>query len=144
MRHDSFKAQFPGYELLPEKKTWCKWPLVWAGFAVLLVAVPWYLATQFAYDVPLPAMVGANKFTLPTLRQQAFTFSQKGDHQAATKSFADYFALGGREADVMAMYAYSLSELGRNEEAVKWSRRALATEPKSKAAQLIHDALEKK
>ena len=80
---------------------------------------------------------------LLTLRAQALNLSETENHIEAVKSFERYFALGGEEADVMALYAYSLLEIGRKDEARVWSGRAIATDPKSKAAKLIQKELKR-
>jgi tetratricopeptide (TPR) repeat protein len=141
---NSFEKQYPGYKIIPEKKSKWVWPLTWAAFAVLLVGVPIAVVKNLSYKVPTPLIVGANKFTLPTVRELALKQSQEKRHDEAAQSFERYFALGGNEADMMAMYAYTLSEMGHKSEALTWSRKASKTDPNSKAAKLIQQALEAK
>jgi tetratricopeptide (TPR) repeat protein len=145
MKKKSFEEQFPGYETIPAKKKPFTWFAIWAAFAVLLIAAPGVMFYKLAQlQVPHPNQAGLNKFSLPTLGSVAERQSQTGNHAEAVKNFKNYFELGGQDADLMAEYAYSLSELGLKEEALKWSRLAIKTAPNSKAARLINDTLEQR
>jgi len=142
MNKKTFSEQYPGYELIPDKSSrWTK-PASLIAVLALLIAIPYFLMRTLSYNVPTPATVGDQRFTLPTLKQVALNQSAQKDYRSALVSFDKYFALGGQEADMMAMYAYVLSEVGRKDEAIPWSRKAVAKDPKSKAANMIHEALE--
>ncbi len=144
MKQNSFEKQFPGYKIVPEKKKHWQWALIWAGFTVMVVVIPLLLFKLLSLTTPTPNMAGNNKFTLSTVRALALQQSAQEKHSEALASFQRYFSMGGQEADIMAMYAYTLMELGRDEEAREWSRKASAQDPESKAARMIRDALEKK
>jgi len=116
--------------------------LTWIAFGILIIGVPLMVLKSLAYDVPTPLAVGNNKFTLASARALALSQSEHKNNGEAAHAFEQYFALGGQEADMMAMYAYTLSELGRKEDAVTWAHKATAKDPNSKAAQMIRKALE--
>ena len=145
MKKPSFEEQYPGYKLTPAPRRWPSWALTWLAFGVLLIGAPgvvFYMLNQL--QVPTANQSGLNRFSVATFGRLAERQSQTGNHQEAVKNFSSYFILGGQDADMMAQYAYSLSETGQREEALKWSRAALEKSPTSKAARLVHDALEKK
>lgn len=145
MAKNSFDQQFPGYEIIPEKKSRGKWALVWLATIVGLLGVPGILLYVLSsFQPPVPGMAGTNTFTVSTMGSAAMAQSEAGNHAEAIKNFQSYFQLGGQDVEEMALYAYSLSELGRKDEALTWSRKAVAADPKSRAARLIHDTLEVK
>lgn len=145
MAKNSFEEQFPGYPIVPEKKAMKRFyfALAWTAFVVFCIGLPLLMFKALSFTVPTPNQAGVGQLTLPTLRAQGLNHSEAENHTEAVKSFERYFALGGEEADVMALYAYSLLEIGRKEEARVWSGRAIATDPKSKAAQLIEKELKR-
>jgi hypothetical protein len=144
MNKNSFETQFPGYKIIPEKKSRWAWPMVWLSFILLIAGGPILLFKFLTYNVPTPSSVGNSEFTLPTLQRLAMDQFSAGQHSVVVQTLEKYFALGGVEADMMAVYAQSLSEIGRTAEAKVWSQKAIAADPKSKAAKLVHDNLEHK
>lgn len=145
MSYDSFKEKYPDYKIIPEKKSRWIWPLTWLAAIGLVVLVPAAVIYKLStLHVPTPLVAGSNKYTLGTLEQIARTQTDRGEYADAAQNFARYFALGGQDADVMATYAYALSEIGRKDLARAWSQKAIHTNPKSKAARLIYDSLETK
>lgn len=141
MSNNSFESKYPGYEIIPEKKSPLKWPLIYLATFIGLVVLPVLLMKKLSYSVPTPSQAGVTSLTSPTIKALALSQSEKGQHADAAQSFERYFALGGQEADVMAMYAYSLKELGRIAEAKIWSKKSLQQDPQSRAGKLIQDAL---
>lgn len=139
----SFEEQFPEYKLIPEKKNKWAWPLTWAVVAVFLVGVPIAIVQTLSFNVPVPEIVGINKFTLPTVRQLAISQYQEQKYAEASQSFARYFVLGGQEADMMALYAAALSQIGEKSQARTWIDKAVKAQPTSKTAVMVRDLLEK-
>ncbi|MBX3022652.1 MAG: hypothetical protein KF799_13350 [Bdellovibrionales bacterium] len=147
MANKSFEEQYPGYALIPEKKAKrrLEWAMIWITSLSLVIAIPllmlWLLGVR---SIPTPNMASSVRFNTSRLASVATMQSKAGNHDEAVRSFARYFELGGQDANIMALYAFSLSELGRRAEAIEWSRKAIATSPDSKAAKMINDALEPK
>ena len=145
MSKNSFELQYPGYKLIPEKKFRVAWALVWLATAGGLIGIPGIILYALStFQPPTPGMAGVNSFTVSTMGSAAMSQSEAGNHLEAIKNFQSYFQLGGQDVEKMALYAYSLAELGRKDEALTWSRKAVQTDPKSRAARLIHDTLEVK
>ena len=142
---NSFEEQYPDYPVVPEKKAMKRFyfALAWAAFAVFCIGLPLLMFKALSYTVPTPNQASVGQTALLTLRAVALDQSEAENHVEAVKSFERYFALGGKEADIMALYAYSLLEIGRKDEARAWSGRAIASDPKSKAAQLIEKELKR-
>lgn len=144
----SFEEQFPGYELVPDKKKVqrrLEWASLWAFAIFVMIAVPGLLLFKLSLVQPPTANTTyAVKSSIARLANTATLQSKEGNHTEAARSFKTYFELGGHDANMMALYAFSLSEIGNRAEAVEWSRKAIKTAPDSKAARMIHDALEPK
>ncbi|HMN68876.1 MAG TPA: tetratricopeptide repeat protein [Bdellovibrionales bacterium] len=145
MAKDKFTEQFGDYPLIPEKKyKKLYWVAVWIAFLVPVIALPTMLFYALGtINNPQANMSGNNSFTAQTAGLHAEALSQAGQHAEAIANFTRYFAMGGNEADMMAQYAYSLSETGRKDEAKQWADRAIQADPQSKAAKIVHDALSK-
>jgi hypothetical protein len=145
MTTNSFEKQFPGYDLIQEKKSKFTWPLIWLTTIIGVLGIPALLLYNLSnFRPPVPALVGFNELSLLTVGNLAVNQTEAGNHRDAVIHFKSYFDLGGNDADKMALYAFSLSKLGNKDEALLWSRKAIETNPSSKAARLIHDVLETK
>jgi hypothetical protein len=143
MAYNTFKEQFPGYTTIPEKKSRWAEPLTWLAAIVFGIGAPGFVLYKLAgFQVPSPAISGVNSMTVSTYGGLGMAQANRGEYSQAASNFSKYFELGGQDADMMAMYAYSLSQLGHRAEALEWSRKAIAKSPQSKAARLIHDTLE--
>lgn len=141
----TFEEQYPGYEIIPEKKRRWLWPLIWISALVLAVGVPLsglYLLGQV--PVPLPNEASLNDYSLGTLGNIAATQARNGQYALAVRTFTDYFQLGGDDGDHMAIFASSLNQVGRSKEALEWSRKAVQAAPESRTAHFINDSLEAK
>lgn len=142
-KKSKFEQQFPGYKIIPEKRQTLKWIATWIGMAVLVILPTYITLYGLGFNsVPTPVAAGYNDLSKMTSAQKARMLSDAGRHREAAEEFRTYFQLGGNDANLMALYAFSLSQLGLKTEAVTWARKALKTAPESKAARLIHDALE--
>ncbi len=141
MAKSSFEQEFPDYKIVPEKRPKWPWILAWTAFVVFVVGMPVLLFKGLTYN---DTSALTSSFARPKLFSLAMSQSEKGDHQEALRNFERYFALGGQEADAMALYAYSLLEVGRRDDAISWAKKAVDKDPLSKAAKLIHDTLESK
>lgn len=130
MAQDSFTKQFPGYDVIPEKKNRWAWPLTWLAF-IALIAAPVVVFRNLTYAVPTPNVAGINKLTLPTLKQLALLQVEEQNLSSATSTLQRYFMLGGQEPEVMALYAQVLQRSGRGVEAKTWE---------SKASRAVRDA----
>ena len=141
----SFEQLFPDYQIVPEKK-WRRaffWIATWIAMAALVIVPTYTILNALGFNsMPPPSAAGYNDYSQMTSAQKARMLSDAGRHREAAEEFRTYFQLGGNDANLMALYAYSLSQLGLNTEAITWSRKALKTAPDSKAARLIHEALE--
>ena len=145
MAKDTFKEQFPDYPIIPSKRWKIVGPLVLLSSVATLLAIfagLFWALSQF--NVPTPVMAGYNRMSLETLRNQAMAQAEAGHHASALKNFSTYFQLGGDDADAMAVYALSLDAQGQDELAEKWSKKALESEPDSKAAQFVRGVLDQK
>ena len=141
----SFEEQFPGYELIPEKKNGWKWLLIWAVALPSAIGLPMaglYLLSMV--NVPTPNEASVNDFSIGTLGNIAASQSQEGAHALAVRSYTDYFKLGGDSPEHMAQFASSLAAVGRMKDALEWSRKAVQAAPESRAARFINDNLEAK
>lgn len=146
-KKSSFEEQFPDYQLIPAKKAArrAEWAFIWISALAGVIVIPGLLLFLLSLkQVPTPNMAEGVRSSTAGLARVAQMQSQAGNHTEAARSFQTYFSLGGSDANMMALYAYSLSELGRRAEAVEWARKALEKEPQSKAARLINDALKTK
>lgn len=142
---DSFQKQFPDYQIIPMKKSKLSAPVLLIGTFLIIGLVGYIVFSKLGtMQVPMSNMAGVNSMTLSTLKNLALAQANSGQYQEAAKNFADYFQLGGSEADSMATYATVLSTLGHSSEALEWSRKAVAKDPDSKAARFIKDSLERK
>ncbi len=145
MAKNTFKKQFPDYDLIPSKESKLKGPLTIVGalaaLALIFGAVFYELSRL---QVPIANIAGVNRATLTTLDNLATSQVYAGQYSEAANNFNKYFSLGGKSADAMAHYAASLHEIGKTEEALEWSRKAVEQDPSSKAARFIKDTLEKK
>lgn len=144
----SFEEQFPNYALVPDKKKVqrrLEWTILWGFSLFLIVAIPGILLFKLSLvQVPTATRSYVVRSSILRLASVATMQSKAGNHIEAARSFKTYFDLGGQDANMMALYAFSLSELGNRAEAVDWSRKAVEASPESKAARMIHDALEPK
>lgn len=145
MAKDSFKEQFPDYPIIPSKRWKILDPLILvASLGSLLALFTGLFWALSQFNVPTPVMAGYNQMSLDTLRNQAMAQAEAGYHASAIKNFSQYFQLGGDDADAMAVYALSLDAQGQDKLAEKWSQKAIANEPESKAAQFVRGILEQK
>jgi tetratricopeptide (TPR) repeat protein len=145
MRKNSFKEQFPDYEIIPLQESRWKWPLIWVLTLSALIAIPGYVFYQFTkMPMPTPNMSGFNKKSLMTLGNFAIIQSEAGQHAQAIGNFQKYFDLGGKSADAMIKYAESLDALGQTELALEWAMKATEQAPDSKAARFMRDLMEQK
>ncbi len=141
MAKNKFEAKYPGYAIIPEKKNRLKWPAIYLATFIGLVVVPLLALKGLSYSVPTPVVAGVNTMTKPTIKEMALMQSERNEHAEAAQNFERYFILGGDEADMMAMYAFSLKELGRMAEARVWSKKSLQKDPESRAAKIMRDTL---
>lgn len=96
MAKDSFHEQFPGYDLIPEKKSRkLGWAIVFASIAALLAVCGAFVYQMSKLTAPVPAMAGMNKFSLSTYRNAAITQFESGQYAEAVKNFTTYFQMGG-------------------------------------------------
>jgi hypothetical protein len=144
VKKTSFQELYPDYPIIPEKNRWYFWAANWIWLMTLAAVLPLLTLKLLSYTVPTPNQAGSGKLTQMTARHVAMQYSERGDNASAAASFQKYFALGGTDADMMAMYAFTLAELGRRDEAKTWSKKASVANPKSKAAQMVEKALSEK
>lgn len=124
MAKDSFKEQYPDYELKPIKSQRWIWALAWTGFLGAVAAVGLLLYQFSQTQTPTPNMVGVNKFTLGTKRNLAISQFEAGRFNEAAQSFSGYFALGGDDKAAMELYAQALTQIGMDREARVWRDKA--------------------
>lgn len=149
MAKNTFQEQYPDYPVVPEKKFSLhkmQWPFLWIWMLAMMIGVPGLILYKLG-TVPsmnYETVQYIQRTTEQRLARTAQTHAKAGNHTEAVNTFKTYFEIGGTNADMMALYAYSLSELGHRAEALTWARKAVDKAPQSKAAKLIHDALEPK
>lgn len=122
---DSFKKQFPDYELIPDKTPKWRGPLLAVLALALTGALIYGLMRELGRaSVPVANVSGYNAQSANTLKNLALSQLERGQHAEAARNFAIYFQLGGNEPEAMAGYASTLKALGQTEEARTWESRA--------------------
>lgn len=126
MGKDSFKDQFPDYELIqPTRMAKLRPVFYWAFGIFLTIALPGYFLYQLgSMKIPTPNMAAVSPLTLNTMMAQAMLQSQKGQHLDAALNFKKYFALGGDNRAAMTEYARILELLGDTTSARWWAEKA--------------------
>lgn len=125
MAKDSFKEQFPDYQIIPSKKSKVPGRVLNYGVYAALLGVPGVMLYEFSkMQVPTANMAGMNQFSVETARRVAMSQVMAGQYIEAARNFKFYFSAGGEDSAAMGAYGRALMELGLKDEAGQWLEKS--------------------